>query len=114
MTDEELIEFMQPTDVFDVSSLRAIQNAAMAERDAARAVIAYAEAAISNDGERDYLERIYATQNALAQSPESALAKVKADALREAASRIGVGPQAETIRAGLLAEADRIEKEAGL
>lgn len=90
-----------------------------AKRDAALAVIAYARACLSHDGERDYLERIYATQNALTQSPASALAKVKADALRQAVEDAEEWDETIVVtirdmKSALLKRADRIEKEAEL
>jgi hypothetical protein len=82
------------------------------ERDAAYSVIMQAQTAISQDGNRDHIERIDDTQNALAQHLDQSLAKVKANALREAAlgweeaTRPITGSRAAR---WLRAEADRIE-----
>jgi hypothetical protein len=72
--------------VMEVAGIFKRLNDAEAERDAALAVIEQAKVALAyGSGERDHLERIYATTNVLLSSPAPALAEVKADAWDEGA-----------------------------
>lgn len=84
---------------------------AVHERDAALAVIEQVGRALTESDVR-YEERNRNAFAILAQSPASALAKVKADAIREAAKHLDEMDADSTHIRTLLAEADRIEKEA--
>lgn len=101
----------------DTMQLIAQARKAEAERDAALAVIEQANDVGGGNTWKDDLDR---TRHILAQSPASALAHVKADTLRDAASKHfkesvaqGLGDPT-AVAEWLRAEAARIEKEAAL